>query len=94
MAEVSLEMLGDADRPVSSTQLAARWRELVEDVPGVKSLRFSSVFFSAGESIHVKLSHPDSSISLQAAERLKQHVRGYAGVKDVQDSAQSGKVEL
>ena len=94
MAEVSLEMPGDADRPVSSTELAARWRELVEDVPGVKSLRFSSVFFSAGESIHVKLSHPDSSISLQAAERLKQHIRGYAGVKDVQDSAQSGKVEL
>ena len=94
MAEVSLEMPGDADRPVSSTQLAARWRELVEDVPGVKSLRFSSVFFSAGESIHVKLSHPDSAISLQAAARLKRHIRGYAGVKDVQDSAQSGKVEL
>ena len=94
LAEVSLEVPINVDRPVSSSQLAARWRELVEDVPGVKSLRFSSVFFSAGESINVKLSHPDPYIGLQVAERLKQQVRGYAGVKDVRDSAQSGKIEL
>lgn len=94
MAEVSLEMPGDVDRPISAIQIAARWRELVEDVPGMKSLRFSSVFFSAGESINVQLSHPDPRIGLQVAERLKQHIRDYAGVTDVRDSAQSGKVEL
>ncbi|MHC4489293.1 MAG: efflux RND transporter permease subunit, partial [Planctomycetota bacterium] len=94
LGEVNIELLGAEERDVSSVVLKNRWRELVGEIPGVSSLTFMAEFMSAGNPIEVELSHEDFDILLAASERLKGTLRDYAGVSDIADDFEPGKVEL
>ncbi|MBN1787542.1 MAG: efflux RND transporter permease subunit [Sedimentisphaerales bacterium] len=95
LAEINVELLGGEERDdVSSKDLKDRWREIVGEVPGVSSLKFVSEIFSAGDKISVELSHENFGMLLAAADDLKDIVRQYAGVTDIADSFEQGKMEL
>jgi len=94
LGEINIELLGAEERDVSSVVLKNRWRELVGEIPGVSSLTFMAEFMSAGNPIEVELSHEDFDMLLAASERLKGILRDYAGVSDIADDFEPGKVEL
>jgi len=94
LGEVNIELLGSEERDVSSVAIKNRWRELVGEVPGVSSLTFMAEFMSTGNAIEVELSHQDFDTLLAASEKLKTILRDYAGVSDIADDFEPGKVEL
>jgi multidrug efflux pump subunit AcrB len=94
LGEINIELLGAEERDISSVVLKNRWRELVGEIPGVSSLTFMAEFMSTGNPIEVELSHGDFDILLAASERLKGILRDYAGVSDIADDFEPGKIEL
>lgn len=94
LGEVNVELLGGEDRDVSSTTIAARWRELVGEIPGAVALTFQSSLFSSGDAVGVQLAHRDFATLLRAVDRLKQILAEYPGTKDIADSFLPGKKEL
>jgi multidrug efflux pump subunit AcrB len=71
-----------------------RWREIVGEIPGISSLKFTSEFMSTGDAVNVELTHEDYDVLLPAAERLKSILSEYDGVSDISDSFELGKAEL
>ncbi|MHC4430989.1 MAG: efflux RND transporter permease subunit [Planctomycetota bacterium] len=94
LGEVNIELLGAEDRDVSSVAIKNRWRELVGEMPGVSSLTFLAEFTTTGNPVEVELSHKDFDTLLVASEKLKTILRDYAGVSDIADDFEPGKVEL
>lgn len=93
-AEVNIELLKGELRKVPSMEVATRWRELVGQIPGVSSLTFSSTFFQAGDPVNVELSHYDFDQLLEVVEELKKSLGEYAGVLDITDTFEPGKLEI
>ena len=94
LGEVNVELLGAEDREVSSVAIKNRWRELVGEIPGVSSLTFMAEFTTTGNPVEVELSHEDFDTLLVASEKLKTILHDYAGVSDIADDFEPGKVEL
>jgi len=94
LAEVNIQLLEGERRQVSSDAIGDRWRELVGEVPGVSELTFTSAIFSAGDDINLELAHPDFDKLLQATDQLKQALGRFAGVSEIRDSFEPGKLEL
>ena len=94
LAEITIELLPSEQREVGSTEIAARLRERVGEIPGAESLRFTASIFSAGNPVEVQLSSEDFDQLLQAVERLKEEVASYPGTGDIEDSFQEGKQEM
>lgn len=94
VAEVNVELMNGRRRPVTSKKIAEAWRQAVGELPGISSLTFTSQFFSAGEAVHVQLSHHDVDKLQDAVETLKQDLAPFRGVTDIADSFVLGKREL
>ena len=94
LGEVSLELVGGNDRPISAKEVANRWRELAPPIPGVEQLVFASALFSVGDPIDVQIASADVEQLQVAAERIKQKLREFPGVFDVADSFREGKQEI
>jgi len=94
LGEVSLELLGGSDRPISAKAVADRWRKRAPAIPGAEELVFASSIFSVGDPIDVKLESARVEDLLAAAERLKKRLADYPGVFDVADSFRQGKEEI
>ena len=94
LAQVHLQLLESADRDISSTELAKRWREKVGRVPDAESIQFKSELFSAGNPIEVHLSLDDHTKLLTAVDELMTELKKYPGLFDVADSFIPGKQEM
>ena len=94
MAEVTVELLPSELRDVGTSEIAARLRDRVGEIPGAESLRFTASIFSVGNEIEVQLSSEDFDQLLTAVERLKEEVASYPGTGDIEDSFQEGKQEM
>ena len=94
LAEIAIELLPAEARSVSSSEIVARLRRQIGEIPGAESVTFSAEVFTAGNPIEVQLSADDYSQLLQAVERLKVELANYPGVGDIQDSFQEGKQEM
>ncbi|MEM8930603.1 MAG: efflux RND transporter permease subunit [Acidobacteriota bacterium] len=94
IAEVNVELLPSEERGIGSTEMMARWRELVGDVPGATALTYTASLFSAGDAVSVQLAHRDFDTLLRAADELKLRVDEFPGTKDIADSFVPGKREL
>jgi multidrug efflux pump subunit AcrB len=81
-------------RELPAAEVAARWRELVGEIPGVRSLTFTTNLIRFGANIDVQLSHDDFATLLIARERLKEDLARYPGVGDIADNFPEGKREL
>ncbi len=94
-AEVNIELLAAEKRGnISSEEIRKRWSKKVGEIAGVSSLTFTSSLFSGGDAIYVEMSHYSFEKLLDAVEELKEKLREYSGVRDIEDSFEPGKVEI
>lgn len=72
----------------SPEQIAANWRERVGEISGVKTIQISGAQKSHGynKDVNFKLVSPNIKELEAAAELLQQHLRGYDGVYDIENS--------
>jgi len=91
---VALSLVGGDDRPITSAEVAERWRAATPPIPGVEALHFTSSYFSAGEPIYLQLQSPDVVGLKAAAAELEEKLSTYPGVVDIADSWREGKREL
>ncbi|MFQ5989799.1 MAG: efflux RND transporter permease subunit [Candidatus Methylomirabilales bacterium] len=94
LAEVNIELISSQHRDIAGARIENLWRQEVGEIAGISSLVFLSSFFSAGEAINLELSHPDFDTTLHVVEQIKEALRQYRGVSDIQDSFLPGKREI
>lgn len=94
VAEINIELVDPEIRKFSTSEVMNRWRELVGDIPGIKSLEYQSSIMSAGNDIEMQLSSSDSEELNSAVNWVKSLVAEYDGVKDIKDDLEEGKYEL
>ena len=80
-------------RNVKSSEIEARWREKVGEIPGVQSLTYSANLVHMGANIDVQLAHDDEEMVISAMNRLKKALTSYPGVSDIADNFPLGKRE-
>jgi multidrug efflux pump subunit AcrB len=94
LGEVTLELTSAENRTVTGSEMAALWGELTGGIPDAVEVNFTATLFSPGEDINLQLTGPRLDDLQQAADELKQVLRGYAGVSEIADSYRTGKEEL
>ncbi len=100
---VSLELVRVEDRNVTSQELLDLWREdwntnCASRFPGMESITFASEEMGpGGKAIEFKLLAPPTAEGARqledAVEVVKEKLRGYEGVIDVDDDSRPGKLE-
>ncbi|MEJ2482050.1 MAG: efflux RND transporter permease subunit, partial [Gemmatimonadota bacterium] len=93
-AEINFRLLDAEERDVMSSEFEQAWREAVGEMPGPRSLTFSSQVINLGAPVQLEVSHPDTAVLFRAASEIEQELRTYAGVFDVRNDQDVGKREV
>mgnify|MGYP000267553190 FL=1 len=80
--------------PVSSTQLAREWRQMVGSVVGAKKLTFSASLFRPANPIDFMLKGHDFDELNRVSAKIKHQLAQYPGVFDVGDDFSQGKEQV
>ena len=93
---VFAEMVGGADRPISSFDLVKRWREAsLERLYGYDEVKFGAGSTGpGGKPIEFQLIGPDLVTLKEIALKCKEKLAEYDGVFDIADDSKPGKPEL
>jgi multidrug efflux pump subunit AcrB len=94
LSDMALFLTKSENRGVPAADITAAWRKKVGDVPGVESIVFKSNLVRMGANIDIQLAHDNFEILALAADRLKQELKDYPGVGDIEDTYSRGKQEL
>jgi multidrug efflux pump subunit AcrB len=94
IGRVRIQLAPGDRRATSSLELEERWRNLVGEIPGVVSLRFSGADIADEPPINIRLSAADPAVLEEAAEALKGRLASYPGVREISDSLGEGKQEV
>ncbi len=94
LSSIFMFLVPSSNREASSTEIAARWRKSVADIPGVENINFQSSIMSFGSAVDVRFSHKDFKVLNDASEKLKVILSQYSGVFNIQDSYSQGKREV
>lgn len=95
--QVTVELVPNTERSITSEEVVERWREAAGEVSGVETLTFASRQGGPGGSaIEFKLlAASEHTADLEAAiEETKQELRKFEGVIDISDDSRPGKWEL
>ncbi len=82
------------NHPVSSTELAREWREMVGPISGAKKLTFSASIFRPANPIDFMLKGHDFKELNQVASKIKTQLAQYPGVFDIGDDFSQGKEQV
>ncbi len=93
---VSFEIIPQEMRsnPVSSTQLAREWRQMVGPIAGAKKLTFSASIFRPANPIDFMLKGHDFDELNKVSAKIKKQLAQYPGVFDVGDDFSQGKEQV
>lgn len=92
---VFMEVLGGETRGFGSKEIMNRWRELMGEMPGVRKMDIeATVGPPGGDVVEVMLIGKDMDALRKAAGLVKEKLRDFNGVYEVQDSLEYGKREL
>jgi multidrug efflux pump subunit AcrB len=94
LAQIYVQLLDGEKRDISANELATLWREKSESIEDAESVSYQSSVFTAGNPIEVHLSSDDQEILVAAADDLKEALKEYPGVFDINDSFLPGKEEM
>ncbi len=96
VAEVIVELLPAERRgKLRSQELTDAWRANTGEIPEALSLTFGAFRGGpGGKALEVRLLGESADAVKPAAERLKDKLRGYPGVTDVEDDAVPGNMEM
>ncbi len=93
LGQVNIQLLPSDYRSYTSSQIEAKIRERVRNLPGIESLEFQSSLIGGGADIEIELSHPLEERLNEAADRLKTALEEIDGTLNVANSYQRGKTE-
>ncbi|GBL04495.1 efflux RND transporter permease subunit [Glaciecola sp. KUL10] len=94
---VQIDLIPPESRPidVSTREIVNEWRQLVGQVAGAEQLNYRAEIGGWGGSpIDIELKGRDVDALSELGEKLKDQLRGYAAVSDIEDSLSDGKEEL
>jgi len=93
---VRFEMAPPEDRiiDVDSRTLSREWRQAIGTIPGAEQLTFRAEIGRTSDPIDIQLSASDFAQLEQVAELIKERLRTYPTVFDINDSLADGKQEL
>lgn len=89
---LTVKLVDPEIRPIGTFQLSDKWRAQMPELPGLKSLKIRDSLMGGGREdgdISFRLASSDGQQLILAANELKQKLRGYVGVGEVNDSMQS-----
>ncbi len=92
--EFIVELAPSEKRAISATEINNRWREKIGNIPGVSSLTFTGTIATSGNPINVQLYSANFEQLEAASHALKEKLKGYSGVFDINDSLSKGKQEI
>jgi len=91
---VSVALLPSEERNIPTSKFEKMFRKNVGIVKGVESISYSSQGLRFGANINVRYAHSDQDVLVAASEEMKQKLRNYDGVIDIEDTFDKGKSEL
>ncbi len=95
LAEITAELQPSEERKIPSEVILNLWREKTGDIPGITSLTFGAMRGGpGGKPIQVQLRSSNFDALEQSSIDLKQHLRRYPGLYDIQDDFKQGYKEL
>ena len=94
LSNIALFLTETKKRGVSTTDIGNSWRKAVGEIAGVDSLTFSSNLMHIGADIDIQVAHEDFSVLDHVSRRLRDALKSYPGVSDIEDSFDRGKREL
>lgn len=97
LGEVIVEILQSEYRESekeSSAEFATMWRERVGELVGAESVKYSTSILSVGDPVSFELSHRNNNVLETATEDFKQRLDEIAGVTEIADSFEPGKIEM
>jgi multidrug efflux pump subunit AcrB len=93
-AEINFKLLeAEQRRNLSSVEFENAWRAAVGELPGPRSMTFSSQVINLGAPVQLEISHPDTAVLTRAVGEVQDELRRYAGVFDVRNDQEIGKRE-
>ena len=94
-AEINFKLLeAEERRNLSSVEFENAWRTAVGDLPGPRSMSFSSQVINLGAPVQLEVSHPDTAVLNRAVAEVQDELRRLAGVFDVRNDQEIGKREV
>lgn len=94
IAEITFRLLDPEDRQVSSVEFERAWREKTGEIPGARSVSFTSQVINLGFPVQVEISHTSNEVLAQVVAEIEDRLRRYAGVFDVRNDQAQGKREV
>ena len=96
LGRVRFEMLPPEERTidVTSQQMVREWRRMIGAIPGAEQLSFRASFGRSGEPIEVQLRSNSLEDMHIVADNIKEHLKTYPGLFDIQDNLSGGKDEF
>ncbi len=94
LAQIYVQLLDGEKRDISANELATLWRQKAGAIPDAESVTYQSSVFTAGNPIEVHLSSEHQEALIGAADDLKEALKEYPGVFDINDSFLPGKEEM
>ena len=91
---VSVALLPSEERDISTGEFEKMLRKNVGNVQGAESITYSSRGLRFGDNINVRYSHSDENVLVAVSEELKEKLRSYDGVADIDDTFDRGKKEI
>jgi len=83
-AEVSVILVPQSQRTITSEEFANRWRKAIGDIPDLDSLFFDYLIGPGGSAeINIQLAHSEVETLRQAASDVAGIISGFPGVEDV-----------
>ncbi len=94
LGEVNIALAPSETRTITANEIAERWREKVDQIPGAVELSITSDLISGGKAIDIQLTGLDLVRVQEAAVVIKAKLAEYPGVVDITDSFRGGKPEI
>jgi len=91
---VELQVTGKRVVDLTSSQVLQEARKLIGEIPGAIRLGFQARRFGGNSPINVELSGAEGADMFPAVLRIKEQLKAYPGVFDIQDNYSGGKEEL
>jgi len=79
---------------ITTTQFGRELRQMIGTIPGAKSLSVRSEVFKTDNPINIELSGANPQRLNQVVIKLKEKLKSYPGIFDIQDNYSGGKEEL
>ena len=95
LVTIQMALTPSEERSISAKSFSDAWQSNIPSIAGVESLSFSaSTGPGAGAAIDIQISADDIDTLAMASDEVAEALRGFASLKDIENSYSSGKNQL